>query len=459
MQKKVLFVVPDGTGIKNYLFSDILPQLAENNVEVLVYHNLSDNAILEVEKQHNIKLTHQKTAVYHETKKQKFYREAIAYARLLHNAKLVNNPTILTNWNRNHAGVKKIFYKWVEAYGQHLSKNYSRILKAEKVYQKLVAKSTQKEIVFLKQYQPTSVFCTHQRALTAIPIIEAAHQLGIKTIGAIYSWDNLPKARLAVRTSTYLVWSDYMKKELQLYYPEIEENNIQVTGTPQFELYATLSANESKSDFFEKYGLSVNKKTICFSGDDEKTSPYDPKYLEDLAKSIVENNASEKYQIIFRRCPVDLSGRYDKVLEKYKNIIVPIAPQWSNTQEQWTQLYPYTSDVQLLANIGKHSDVVVNLGSTMAFDFSYFNKPAIYLNYNPVVSDKWSVQTIYKYQHFRSMPSKKAVYWINHASEIFKIIEEAIEQGMPMETKQWFEIVNRPHKRISETIAHILIAV
>jgi len=458
MSKKIIFVVPDGTGIKNYLFSNILPQLYKEEVEVLIYHNLSESAIKEVEKLHHLKFNQRKISVYNESKKQKFYREAIAYARLLHNAKLVNNPTILTNWKTNHTGVKKVFYKWVEAYGKHLGKSYNRILKAEAVYQKLVAESTQKEIIFLKQYQPTSIFCTHQRALTAIPIIKAAHQLGIKTVGAIYSWDNLPKARLAVRTSTYLVWSDYMKKEVQMYYPEIEENDIQVTGTPQFNLYDTLRINESKSDFFEKHGLSVNKKTICFSGDDSLTSPYDPIYLEDLAKSIVKNNASEKYQIIFRRCPVDLSGRYDNVLEKYKNIIVPIAPQWSNTQEQWTQLYPYVSDVKLLANICKYSDVVVNIGSTMALDFSYFNKPAIYINYNTEHLSDWSVKTIYSFQHFKSMPSKDVVYWVNNKNDFLKQIELAINSKSIIKAQKWMQIINLQEtnieKRIVKCITH-----
>ena len=127
MFKKIIFVVPDGTGIKNYLFSDILPQLYKDGVEVLIYHNLSESAISEVEKLHGLKLNQRKIPTYNESKKQKFYREAICYARLLYNAKTVNNPTILTNWKTSHTGFKKIFYKTVEVYGKYLCKNYKNI--------------------------------------------------------------------------------------------------------------------------------------------------------------------------------------------------------------------------------------------------------------------------------------------------------------------------------------------
>ena len=111
MNKKVVFVVPDGTGIKNYLFSKILPELIQNDVEIIVLHNLSTKAINEVKEYHGINFIEEKLPTYIETKKQKFYRESICYARLLYNSNLVDNDTILTNWNSNFKSIKKVFYK------------------------------------------------------------------------------------------------------------------------------------------------------------------------------------------------------------------------------------------------------------------------------------------------------------------------------------------------------------
>ncbi|OIQ28388.1 MAG: hypothetical protein BM564_09975 [Bacteroidetes bacterium MedPE-SWsnd-G2] len=454
--KKILIVVPDGTGIKNYLFSQILPYLNQNKTEVLVYHALSDDAILEVENLHGITLNKIKMLPYKETFIQKFFRESICYARLLHNKKMENNDTILNNWRPQKKGiVKQLFYKLVERFGFRLSKDYSKILKCEHSYQKALEKSIGEEKAFLKEFQPDVVFCTHQRAITAIPLFKAAEVLGVKTIGAIYSWDNLVKARLSVRTQDYVVWSNHMKNELLKYYPEISASNIYITGTPQFQLYNRAQI-QSKELFFESHGLDLNKFTVCFSGDDVLTSPHDPKYLEHLAENINVSQLDKKVQILFRRCPADTSGRYDEVVNKYKDVIVPVAPKWSNSKENWTQLFPYIEDIDLLANICKHSDLVINVGSTMAHDFAIYDRPAAYINYDAIQDDTWSVDTIYRFQHFRSMPNKDVVFWINSKTDYLSVIEKSMA-NKGSNAKEWLDVINANDIDSAQVISNLLL--
>ena len=70
----------------------------------------------------------------------------------------------------------------------------------------------------------------------------------------------------------------------------------------------------SRTAFFSKYDLDPVKKYICFTGDDITTSPDDPLYLEDAAQAILELNKGDFHLgLIFRRCPVDFSNRYDSV--------------------------------------------------------------------------------------------------------------------------------------------------
>lgn len=452
-RKKVIFVVPDGTGIRNYLFSEIIPSLIKQDIELVVYHALSNEAIIEVEKLHNIQLTKRVIPKYKETVLQKLLRESICYARLIYNAELENNPTVLSNWKPKRKGLQKWFYKVVGFLGKRISRKYESILRFENYYQKQLLKSISTEKEFLLDIQPDIIFCTHQRALNAIPVFKAAEVLNIDTIGAIYSWDNLVKARLSVRTKKYIVWSDYMKGDMGKYYPEISEDNVIVTGTPQFELYSD-SLLISKEEFLNNYGLDISKSIICFSGDDELTSPYDPNYLEDLAEVIMKNNLQDKIQVIFRRSPVDLSGRYDAIINKF-NFIVSIEPVWSNTQKFWTQLFPYYDDVKLLANICKHSDLVINLGSTMAHDFAIFDNPAAYVNYDVIEDESWSVNTIYNYQHFKSMPHKDVVYWINSKEDFMTVLEQALLQKKSL-GKDWLKIINKPNSNSTEKITTLL---
>ena len=111
----------------------------------------------------------------------------------------------------------------------------------------------------LKAINPTSIFITHQRVPGLMPICVAAQQLCIKTATAIFSWDNLPKARLAVKIDDYYVWSQWMKDEMMAYYPEIPEGNVKLVGTPQFEFYQDKSRQISRTEFAKLHGLNPKK--------------------------------------------------------------------------------------------------------------------------------------------------------------------------------------------------------
>jgi len=460
---KILFLVPDGVGIRNYLYAPILKDLIEQGHDIVVWHALSENALDEVQDLHDIKLHGEQLPYYKESMLEKFLRESISYARLHYNTKITNNQTLMTNWAPSIRNLKlKLFYMAVEMTGSVFS-SYDNILKMENKYQKVIKKSKYlkgfREL--LKFHKPDVVFNTHQRSIIAIPAIIAAKELGIQTVSSIYSWDNLPKARLATRTESYLVWSEYMKDEMKKYYPEISNEKIVITGTPQFDFYLNESLYQSKEVFYAKYDLDLNKKTICFSGDDSRTSPYDPEYLADLAETVMQMEESQRPQILFRRCPADFSDRYDEVLIRYEEIIKVSDPLWNRDagEHNWSLFYPAFDDVKLLVNIAYHCDAVYNVGSTMAHDFAMFNKPAMYINYDQPHAKGWSVETIYKFQHFRSMKGLDAVTWINSKNEIKEVLKKVLETPEKCSTdrKKWLEIVTGCEENVSEKIVDVLL--
>ncbi|MCW5519168.1 UDP-glycosyltransferase [Aureitalea sp. L0-47] len=451
--KKVFLLVPDGVGIKNYLYSDVFK---ESNIELHLFHNF-DPATLEMV---NSKLELKGSLEipnYRESIKEKYLRELIHLSRLKYNAQKENNPTILKFWKRGHKKLKnRLFYAVIE-FLSSFKRSYKSILAMENRYQNVLRRSTfYKEIIeILKEHQPDLIFCTHQRSLKAPTIFRAAKDLGITAITVIYSWDNLPKARLALQADYYLAWSEYMKNELLNFYTEITEDKVVVTGTPQFEFYDDPENIIEKEVFFERFGLDINKKIVCFSGDDVRTSPYDPHYLEDLAVAISRSDLKDKIQIVFRRCPVDLSGRYKWVIDKYPDLIREVEPLWNFDSEVWSAVYPTYADVQLLVSLAHYSHLVVNVGSTMAFDFGKFGKPCAYINYDHKKDPNWSVDTIYKYQHFRSMPGEKAVFWLNSKEEIASSIKKVLEEPAT-NIKDWFEIVVEPNVIASKEIKKVI---
>ncbi|HYK43508.1 MAG TPA: UDP-glycosyltransferase, partial [Thermoanaerobaculia bacterium] len=274
--------------------------------------------------------------------------------------------------------------------------------------------------------------------LHAVPAMLAARARGVPTATFIYSWDNLPKGRMPVRADFYLVWSDFMKAELLSYYPDVTADRVRIVGTPQFESYADSGLEESRTTFLQRLNLDPKKSVVCFSGDDPGCSPYDPEYLRDLARSLRSVPESIRPQIVFRRSPVDWSGRYDDVLREYPEIAVS-DPKWQRVSDgDWSQILPTREDVGLLVNLVRHSDLVVNLGSTMAMDFAAFEKPAIYVAYNPVSNDPhWSVEDVYRRPHFGSVHELQPVYWARSRENLADLVMHALNQpGEKSEARQ-----------------------
>lgn len=454
--KKIFILLPDGVGLRNFAYSNFHDIGIEKEFDVIFWNNtmfsIEDLGFKEI-KINNAK-THPLTDIYKIVKIQltlnqfiknskdkiyESYKFPFSYRNLKASIKsCVVNSLILLNSSKK--GLKRISNKIT--------------IEERKTLYYYQSKQT------LEREKPSMVFCTNQRQILSVAPLLAAKDLNIPTATFIFSWDNLPKATMIVETDFYFVWSQYMKDELLLYYPYINENQIIITGTPQFEMHFDAKKKWSKIDFFDKYNLDIHKKYICFSGDDITSSPDDPLYLKDISNAIrILNTKNHNLGIIFRRCPVDFSNRYDEVLKEYSDIIAPIDPLWKPLTTQWNTILPLKEDDTLFSNIAEFSEMVVNLGSSTIFDFAAHNKPCGYFNYNQEfqLNNKWDIHKCYKFVHFRSMPNKNAVFWLENSNEIVQKIESLLDsstsQSTIFEAKKWFETINQhPPEKASERI-------
>lgn len=453
MGKRIAFLIPDGVGIRNYLYSDVVKQVIDAGIEVLIWHNLPEEVIRIAEQKHRVTLQTRRFTPKPEGALVRLLREATSYARLRYNARLKNNPTILTNWNakRNTLG-KKLLYPLAEFIGARLN-TIEAIQKVESFFYALHRKSKVFR-EYLSEIQALDVdilFCTHQRVPFAVAPMLAAQKLGIKTVTAIFSWDNLPKARLPISADQYLVWSEYMERELLEYYPNISPDQVAITGTPQFDFYKNPECLQSRLEFAHQYELDPNQKWVLFSGDDRTTSPYDHDYLEDVAATL---SKAPGIQLLFRQVPVESTQRYQSVLNNHPSI-KHIPPLWEKGAA-WSSFFPLTQDISLLINLARHCHAVVNIGSTVALDFAYFNSPGIYLNYDQPHAQNWSVDIIYQFEHFKTMNGLDAVGWINSKDEILNVIRKAVDSPDSIATDrlQWKKRITGTHKVFaSEQIA------
>jgi hypothetical protein len=459
---KIFILLPDGIGLRNFAYSSfyeigkkqgfdvvfwnntLFPLMdlgfQEINIEDAISHPLTDiykNIKIQAELNLNIKKT--KDSVYNT------YRFPFSYSTLITAMKSIVIQ-VLTDFYDTDQGLQKIRKKM--NYYERKTMFYKQSLET------------------LRKEKPSLVFSTNQRPVIAIAPLLAAQDLGIPTATFIFSWDNLPKATMIVETDYYFVWSTHMKEELLFYYPNIKEEAIFITGTPQFEMHFDKSTILSRELFCKQNKLDVNKKYICFSGDDSVTSPDDPQYLEDLANAVsVLNEKGWNLGVIFRRCPVDFSNRYDSVLANYCELIVEIDPLWKPLSNAWNTILPTKGDGELLSNIAEHCELVVNIGSTTIFDFLTHKKPCGYFRYNQKTQNNknWDIHKCYQFVHFRSMPNDAAVIWFNDIEDITLKIENALTnpQSTLNHAKDWFKVINQhppqdASKRIWDSIKTII---
>jgi hypothetical protein len=443
MKKKVFIFLPDGVGLRNFAFTQFKEIGEQKGCEIVYWNNtvfsLKEELNFEELKIENHKL-HKLTSVFTRARKR--------IELNIFDKKFKETVYNTYNFPQSYKGFNNAFKSILVDLLVFFGSNERGLLFIRNQIKKLERRNSKYEYckAQLKKHQPDFIFCTNQRPSQAIAPLLAAQDLGIPTATFIFSWDNLPKATTLVETDYYMVWSEHMKREVVMYCPYVNPENVLVTGTPQFESHFDESLLKSKTTFFEENNLDLQKRYICYSGDDIVTSPLDQYYLEDLAKSVIElNKQGYNLGIIYRKCPVDFTSRYDAILEKYKEVIVAINPIWRPIGTNWNEIMPTKEDFVMQANVCEHTDFVANIASSMVFDFVAHDKSCLFFNYEQPQLKKGirDIGQNYNYIHFRSMPSKNAALWSLDKNSLTATIKEIIDGNVSSVTEgqQWFQTI------------------
>ncbi|MFT5971161.1 MAG: hypothetical protein ACI8ZO_001680, partial [Flavobacteriales bacterium] len=316
----IAILLADGVGVRNFIYGKLIDELIAKGYEIIVFHFLHEGFadLIPLEIRQKIKLV--KLPEIRESIPCRLLRQAKVFGQLYGRMKEDNSQVVFDmQFRHKPKGFQhKLFALAVHTLAK-IHKSPVGLDQLEVKHQAFVRKGKGFAVYakILKSYNFNVVFCTHQRASKAVPVLEAAKDLGVITATFIYSWDNLPKGRMATMPDYYFVWSKFMKQQMHTYYPNLPDERVIITGTPQFEPYFDETKIWNKSEFLDKMKLVQNRPIVCYSGDDETTSPFDEYYLKDIAEAFRQIPEEQRPQIIFRACPVDHSGRFDWVLKEY----------------------------------------------------------------------------------------------------------------------------------------------
>jgi len=428
--KKIGVVITDGVGFRNFVLSEFLKEVSKSFDEITIYSGLPKESYKVVSKPENIKI--EELNIFRESRTSWFFRKLKEVAHMtLHKNYFGINNNLKRGYPKNNSKraisikliyiIAKLFHseKAIQFYESQQFKSF----KNDKV--------TKEYLKLLKRDQPNILFFTHQRPPYLAPMVYAAQQLQITTSSFIFSWDNLAsKGRMMGAFDNYLVWSDLMKTELQYFYPQSNNNNISVIGTPQFEPYVMDEYRTRKDNFYEKFDLLSNKKVICYSCADAGIGANDPIHIKAI-HNFIEKNPELDLQLLVRTSPAEDGSRFQELKQKYPKIKWNI-PKWVLTRdnhiESWSQRIPSVEDVKDLRAILEFSDVNVNMCSTMGLDFMLFDKPVIYTVFGNENSELYNDQLFLNYVHLTYVIDSEAVAIAKNFQDLDTYLKEAIKK-------------------------------
>jgi hypothetical protein len=455
----LVLLVPDGIGVRNYLFTDVLKYLQQAGIQLVLLHRLAPSVVAQVAQLHPDTFNTVYLPDIAESRSADLLRRLCMFIRMHRNAKTLNNKSIADNWFffSTQKGRKKILFQLMNMLAGLLAKvAWMSDMSEAWLRRKMLNDDAGKSYAsLLQQLKPDMILCTHQRSIEAGYAMSVANTLGIHTCSVVFSWDNLPKTRMTYEAKDWLVWSNWMKEEFCLLYPKINTANIHVTGTPQFDAYYNTALYWTKERFHECFGTHGKKHVFCFSGN-EPSFPSDHLYLSDVLMQLSKLAEAKDCVVLVRPSPNDYSGRLEAVVERFPDLAIVARPLWKREgNRDWETNIPTPEDEAVLVNLVLHCDALFNIGSTMNLDFAHHNKPAINFAYNHPDCPGFDITQGYLQEHLKTWDGLNAVVMLHKKDDLNSLLPQLISAPhvLAPDKLRWKKIITDDIYPASEKLA------
>ena len=254
------------------------------------------------------------------------------------------------------------------------------------------------------KYQPDTVVFTRLFG-SNLHVIKEAKKRAIPVLCLVESWDNfICKGPLSVMPDVMAVWNRGMAKEANVLHG-FPLDKVEVVGVPQFDLYADGGTFLPRRDFLELCGLDPDKKIITYAASTEGFIPDEPDIFEMVYQATQSCQMGIPVQVILRLHPITSPALRDEYFRRFSgrpNLVVQRPGRISPLHDGWD---PSWSDMVNLASTICHSDVVVNIASTMAIDAAVMDKPVVAVGFGDPsqrIRSKWFTD-IFEHSHYRKL--------------------------------------------------------
>jgi hypothetical protein len=264
----------------------------------------------------------------------------------------------------------------------------------------------------LRRERPT-IALSNMQMHSVVPFVVAARRLGLPVVGNIASWDHtVGKGIVAPGLRRYLVQNDAMRHDL-LHYHGVDPGRVVVTGWPQTDIFRRPRQRSEYDAVLRGLGLDPGRPLVLVMGNTPTNAPYEGRFVDRLVAWWQESGARERFSLLFRPHPRDRAWR--------ERFAAGCTTAGTAVQE------PSFTDLETLAVLLQHGDVVVSNAGTILLDALANDRPAVCTLYDEGAppGESWALKNV-SGEHYRPLFDSTAFYRATVFEEVTAGIERAL---------------------------------
>jgi hypothetical protein len=264
----------------------------------------------------------------------------------------------------------------------------------------------------LRRERP-AIALSNMQMHSVVPFVVAARRLGLPVVGNIASWDHtVGKGIVAPGLRRYLVQNDVMRDDLRRYHG-VDPGRVVVTGWPQTDIFRRRRPRTEYVAVLRGLGLDPGRRLVLVMGNTPTNAPYEGRLIDRLVEWWQESGARERFSLLFRPHPRDRQWR--------ERFAAGLSTEGAAVQE------PSFTDLEILAVLLQHGDVVVSNAGTILLDALANDRPAVCTLYDEGAppAESWALKNV-SGEHYRPLFDSDAFYRATRFEEVTAWIDRAL---------------------------------
>lgn len=261
------------------------------------------------------------------------------------------------------------------------------------------------------RYQPAMLVVSNPGLIfSEVPLLRTAARRRVWSVAVDPSWDNFTNKLIPVRrVNRLIVWNELMKEQAVSLHG-YQADDIRLAGTPQWDPYFTDGVLLPRDTFMRQVGADPAQRLVTLTTTPLELYAHYDRVIRALVQARADGAWPQPVQLLVRVHPRDDRARYAEFAH-LPGVIVE-KPFKETVRAGDGMAVDVTAETQRhLANTMAHSDVVVQVASTIAIEAAIFDTPVVNISFDGEAPAPFtrSARRYQQFTHFANILRRGAV--------------------------------------------------